>query len=73
MGKMRISKEHQKIIDVIKPFGYYIEKGKKHNKIRNAEGGMLIGFASTPSDRHAYKNVINDLIKRGLLPGVDKW
>jgi hypothetical protein len=72
VGKTTWSKEEKMILDIIKPFGYTIEKGRKHRKIRNQQGHLLIAFAGTASDRHWYKNVINDLIKRGHLPGVDK-
>jgi len=72
MGKTKWSKEEKLILDIIKPFGYTIEKGRKHRKIYDSNGCLLLAFAGTASDRHWYKNVINQLIKNGKLPGVDK-
>lgn len=72
MSKKHRTKEQRLIEDIIKPFGYSIEKGKRHNKIVDQEGRCLLGFAGTPSEGHWYKNVINQLIKNGKLPGVSK-
>ena len=69
---VRLNKEQRIIMKIIKPFGYYIVAGKRHHKIMDAEGRCLLGFASTPSEGHWYKNVINQLIKNGKLPGVQK-
>lgn len=65
-------KEIKIILKIIKPFGYSVVAGKKHHKIVDKDGHCLIGMASSPSEPHWYKNVINDLIRRGLLPGVKK-
>ena len=66
------SKEEKRITKTIKPFGLVVIKGKKHRKIIDKDGNCVLGFASTASDRHWYKNVINELIKRGLID-VPKW
>jgi len=65
-------KEIKLIKKIIKPFGYSIVNGKNHDKIIDQNGNCLLGFATSPSDIHWYKNVINQLIKNGKLPGVDK-
>lgn len=74
MSKARWNKEEKLIQKAIKPFGLTIEKGKRgHHKVRDKDGKMLIAFAGTPSEPHWYKNVINQLIKNGHLPGLKKW
>ena len=72
MSKKKWSKEERKIIKTISPFGLRVVVGKKHRKIIDKNGNCVLGFACTVSDRHWYKNVINELIKRGLID-VPKW
>lgn len=68
----RRSKGQKIIWEIIKPFGYRIVVGKRHHKIVDENGNCLLGFAGSPSEDHWYKNVINQLIKNGKLPGVKK-
>lgn len=68
----RYSKGRKVIDEIIKPFGYRVVIGKRHHKIVDGGGSCLLGFAGSPSEDHWYKNVINQLIKNGKLPGVRK-
>ena len=72
MSRRKWSKEERKIIKTIKPFGLRVIMGRKHRKIIDEKGNCVLAFACTASDRHWYKNVINELIKRGLID-VPKW
>lgn len=72
MAIVRWNKDQKKLAKILKPFGYTITKGKTHNKVLNEKGNTVLSFAGTPSEGHWLKNVVNQLIKNGHLPGQKK-
>lgn len=61
-------KRYKPLVDLITPYGYTLQPGKKHHRIVNQDGEFLAGVSSSPSDPNWYKNVVRVLIRGGHLP-----
>jgi hypothetical protein len=60
-------KNVKKLLRLVKRNGYVVNTGSKHYKVLDEDGAFLVGISRTPSDPLAWKRILADCRRAGVL------